>query len=227
MNPRRPMRTSPNLHALLAATAAALALLSIAACTPLLAPRPDRSNFYVLTPIAETAPGAPMTLGRTANALTLGLGPVKFPDYVDRPEVVTRVTPNRLELSERDRWGEPLKKNFIRVLSQDLTAVTGARQVSTFPWFHPVTFDYQVAVDVSQFDTDPANRAQLIAHWEIKDPQTGELLSSGDSNIAETAQSGESAASTLSRAVGDLGREIAQGIQSVQSRPRPRPRTVD
>ena len=202
-------------------------MLSMAACSTVLAPRPDQSQFFVLTPISETAPSAPLTLGRGANSLTLGLGPVKFPEYVDRPEVITRVTPNRLELSEHDRWAESLKKNFTRVLAQDLTTVTGARQVSSFPWFHPATFDYQVTVDVSQFDTDPAARAQLIAHWEIKDPETGELLSSGDSNIAETAQSGESAASTLSRAVGDLSRELAQAIQSVQSRPHPKPRATD
>lgn len=204
-----------------------LLMLSLAACSTVLAPRPDQSRFFVLTPISETAPSAPLTLGRSTNALTLGLGPVKFPEYVERPEMVTRVTPNRLELSDNDRWAEPLKKNFIRVLAQDLTTVTGARQVSTFPWFHPATFDYQVAVDVSRFDTDPAAGAQLIAHWEIRDPQTGELLSSGDSNIGETAQSGESAASTLSRAVGDLSRELAHAIQSVEARPRLKPRVTD
>lgn len=202
-------------------------MLSAAACGPLLPPRPDRSEFFVLTPIPGSQPSAPLTLSHTANGLTLGLGPVKFPEYIDRPEMVTRASANRLELSDHNRWAEPLKKNFIRVLAQDLTAVTGARQVSTFPWFHPATFDYQVAVDVSQFDTDSSNKAQLIAHWEIRDPQTSELLSSGDSNIAETAQGGESAASTLSRAVGDFSRELAQAIQAVESRPQRKSKAVD
>src|SRR5262249_14257463 len=42
-----------------------------------------------------------------SSSPTIGLGPIKLPEHLDRDEMVTRMGPNRLELSDKDRWAEP------------------------------------------------------------------------------------------------------------------------
>ena len=62
------------------------------------------------------------------------MGPVDFPDYFRRLPVVTRVAPNRIELSDEKRWAEPLDKNFIRVLSENLATLLNTYRIEKYPW---------------------------------------------------------------------------------------------
>src|SRR5690349_17069101 len=96
--------TKQNVKAALIALACALA----AGCSPL-APHPDRSKFFILSPLTDVS----TSVGATSNsALTVGIGPIDFPDYLRRLEVVTQTSTNELDLSDEKRWGEPLDKNF-------------------------------------------------------------------------------------------------------------------
>lgn len=184
-------------------------------CSPLsvLEPRKDPSEFYVLTPIDSPPPSAPLAVGRSRRPLAIGVGPIKMPAYLARLEIVTRSSPNRIDLSDKDRWAEPLDKNFTNVLSQNLTSILSAHVV-TFPWYRPIDLDYQVTMEISRFDTDDKGTAQLVGRWEIKDPDTGAILNSGETNLSEPAQAGETQAATLSRALGDLSQQLADAIRA-------------
>src|SRR5579872_3949683 len=199
--------------------AACLAMILLAGCSiaSVLEPRKDPSQFFVLTPIDSAARGVPITYsGGTAHTeITIGLGPVKFPAYLAREEIVTRSSPNKVDLSDINRWAEPLDKNFVTVLGQNLTVLLGA-QVKTFPWYRPANLDYQIALDIARFDTDSKGTAEIVGRWEIEDPDTGDVLNSGEINIVDTAQSGETNAATLSRAVGDLGTQLADAIRATK-----------
>src|SRR5208283_5301842 len=179
---------------------ACFAALCAVACSlgTVLQPTADLSKFYVLTPMAPSARGTPITYSSNhgPKELELGLGPVKFPAYLGRLEIVTRSSPNQIDLSPVDRWAEPLDKNFTSVLGQNLMMLLGAH-VTTFPWYRPINLDYQVPVDITRFDTDSQGTAQVIGRWEIKDPNNGDLLNSGEINITEAAQKGDSTAATL------------------------------
>lgn len=193
----------------------ALALIAgpAAGCSALFAPHPDPSQFFVLTPIEDSAPNP----GAATSNLALGLGPIKFPDYLNRPEVVTRVAANRLDLSENHRWAEPLKQNFERVLSENLSNLLGTREIMKFPWYRPAKIDYEVAMDVYRFESDSAGTAHLNARWEIKAPESGAVLYSGRSEIGEAPAQGESGAEALSRAEAKLSREVADAVNSVRA----------
>jgi uncharacterized protein len=79
-------------------------------------PQPDRSEFFILTPVSDSAGmGAKPASASPDSQLTIGVGPVDFPDYLRRLPVVTRVAPNRIDLSAERHWAEPLDKNFVRV----------------------------------------------------------------------------------------------------------------
>src|ERR1700733_3369720 len=199
--------------------AAFLAITLLAGCsvTSLLEPRKDSSQFYVLTPIDSAAHGVPITYsgGAAHNEITLGLGPVKFPAYLAREEIVTRSSPNKIDLSDTNRWAEPLDKNFVTVIGQNLTVLMGAH-VKTFPWYRPANLDYQIALDIARFDTDSKGTAEIVGRWEIEDPDTGDVLNSGEINLVEPAQSGETNAATLSRAAGDLSTQLAEAIRATK-----------
>lgn len=184
----------------------ALCAIMMAGC---LSPRRDDSKFFVLSPV-ETDPGS---MG--SRQILVGLGPIKMPAYLDRQEVVTRVAPNRLELSRQDRWAEPLDSDFTRVLAQNLASELGTQRITFYPWYNTTRVDFQVKVNVYRFESDKDGKVDLTAHWQVLSG-TGKLLIVRDSSYTETAKPGDTsdAAAAMSRALGRLSREIASAIQA-------------
>ena len=86
-------------------------LLGLGACasTP--------SRFYILNTLtaSETIPAT-----AAARGPVIGVGPITFPKYLDRPQIVTRASRHQLTLGEFDRWAEPLQDNVSRVLAENL-----------------------------------------------------------------------------------------------------------
>ncbi len=117
--------------------------LASTACSPL-APRPDDSKFFILNPISDGAAAAVSPVSAT-QSLTIGIGPIEFPDYLRRLEVVTRTSANELDLSSDKRWGEPLDRNFARVLSENLSQLLNTQQLERYPWSRRTEVDYQVS----------------------------------------------------------------------------------
>ncbi|MGA8644422.1 PqiC family protein [Candidatus Binatus sp.] len=186
----------------------------------ILAPQKDISKFYLLTPTADTATATSGTVPAQSSSdnFTLGLGPIKLPPYLDRPEVVTRAAPNRLELSKEDRWGESLQNGFTRAMERDLAAQSGAA-VIVFPWYNTVHIDMQVQIDVFRFETDSQGVATLSAKWTILDSTGKNILYTVETHLTQPSKPGDNtdAAAALSRDIGDLSGQIANMIQQLRS----------
>ena len=99
------------------------------------------------------------------SQLTIGVGPVDFPDYLRRLPVVTRVAPNRIDLSDEKRWAEPLDKNFTRVLSENLATLLDTQRIEKYPWPLRTKVDYQIEIDVQRFEDH--QRRPDAAHREL------------------------------------------------------------
>lgn len=187
---------------------------ALAGCT-LLSPVPDKSRFFLLTPIAQA--GAPASQQNT-RGLVLGLGPIKLPDYLDRSEIVTRADSNRLQFSENDHWAEPLKNNFTRVLSQNLSSLLGNLQIVNFPWYSSTHIDYQIAVTVDRFECEGQGNARLAARWSINDPASGRILDRGESDLSAPAGGGtDQQVAALSQTLGNFSRQIATAVAQVNA----------
>src|SRR5215475_5950329 len=87
-------------------------LLGLSGCTS-----SPPTRFYVVPSLAgaETAPPA------APRDLTLGVGPVTLPPYLDRLQIVTRASRARLVLGEFDQWAASLQDSVPRVLAEDLS----------------------------------------------------------------------------------------------------------
>ena len=187
-------------------TLAALAGLAMAGCA-----ETPPTRFYTLSPL-EDAPGG--TPPANLPELTVGVGPVTLPPYLDRPQLVTRAGGNRMVLADFDSWVEPLQGMFTRVLGENLALLLGTDDVLMLPQRRDFTLDSQVEVDVTQFDVDDAGNAVLDARWWVYGRNGDKLLRSGRSTITEPSAAGDhtAAAAALSRALGAMSQEIAQAI---------------
>ena len=76
-----------------------------------------------------------------SKGLTIGVGPIRFPDYLDRPGIVTRSSGNTIEIAEFDLWAGSLKDDFMRILAENLSILLGTEKMffirisGTFPRF--------------------------------------------------------------------------------------------
>ena len=186
------------------------ALGTLAGCS-ILTPQPDLSRFYVLSPtVPDTAPAS----SGARNRLSLGLGPIRFPDYLARPQLVSRLGENQIQFADEERWAEPLERNFARVLGENLAHLLDTERVVTLPAFVSVTVQYEVPMEVLRFESDDRGTIELWARWVVRDPADGRLFHSTESRITETAggQGTDAVVAAMSRAVGRLSEEIAGAI---------------
>ena len=148
-------------------TALALMGLSLAGCGSLLPkPQPNSSGIYLLASPLKTVDRQDQS--RSAQ-ISLGVGPVRLPGYLDRREILTRVSQSRLDVSQNDRWAEPLDENLTHVLAQNLSVLLGSDAVISYPWPIAKGPDYRVTVEVLQFECNSALEAQLSARWWVTD----------------------------------------------------------
>lgn len=193
-----------------AALAAALLVLSLqAGCSVLLGSRNDPPRLYVLTstPPAGSAPAVP-------DDLSLGVGPIALPGYLDRRGIVTRVEANRVEASRNDLWAEPVGGAFKSVLEEDLRLRLPDTVLRAFPWPQGATPHLAVAVDVTRFEATSAGIVELRARWTLRAPGERTVLVERDSAITlpVAGDDGDATVAALSEALGRLADEIAAEV---------------
>ncbi|WP_424990937.1 PqiC family protein [Fluviibacterium sp. S390] len=189
----------------------ALALcLAVAACDS------KPSNFYVLS-----APG--ITTGATAQTtrrrgLSIGVGPVTLPEYLDRPEIVIRENATALNVADLNRWGGGLTENFQSVLGEVLSERLNTDRVLLHPWSVSGNVTYQILVQVNAFEAHPDNQVLLDARWAVVSGGTQDVIRMGRTVLREPISGAEGGAggpdyaqitAAMSRSVARLGQEIA------------------
>jgi uncharacterized lipoprotein YmbA len=186
----------------------------VSGCT-MLPPQKDDSKFFLLVPAAELGSGA--RINAPDPKLSIGVGPIKFPEYLRRREIVTRVTADQVDLSDNNRWAEPLDSNFEAVLSQNLSAMLGTQRVMLFPSYSNAKADYQVELSVVRFDTSSDGHSQLTARWIIRDGGTGQEIYATESTTSGPVAKDDIAGSeALSRDLADLSKQIATKIAALR-----------
>lgn len=192
--------------------AIALGALALVAGCLSLGPRPDRTRYYVL----ETAASAPDPARPAIRAV--GIGPVRLPAYLDRPELVTRAGPARLEVASVDRWAAPLDVLFTAALAEDLRAALPAHEVLAEPWPVGASPEWSVSVDVLRFEGEPDGTAVLEARWIVR--RSGALAGQGVTIARERGAAPEVAATVaaLSRAIGALARDVAAAVDASRAK---------
>ena len=139
-----------------------------------------------------------------------------MPKYLDRPQIVTRSSPNKVELAEFDKWAESLDNILSRAMADNLGVLLETDRVVVLPRRRNLPLDYQVEVNITRFDTTTQGQTRLTARWILFGKEDREPLVSRESIIAtltETPEDFEAVVASMSRAVENLSREIARTIK--------------
>jgi uncharacterized lipoprotein YmbA len=176
------------------------------------ATRSEPVEFFALDAIAPPA----VSRDAVGRQLAIEVGPAMFPEYLDRPQIVSRTAANRLEVDEFHRWGGSLQEEFLRVLGENLGTLLGTSHVLVYPAETRGRLDFQILVDVLRFEGVAERDVLLKVRWALVDPQTEDSVLIREALIREQAQSPDVAqrVAAQSRALGALSRQIADELQA-------------
>ncbi len=171
-------------------------------------------EFYTLSPLTFVSEADKITgLG---DNIAVGVGPLQIPNIIDRPQIVTRMGPNKIKVAEFHRWAGSVYEDFLRVVTMNLAALLPSSLVVAFPWEDYFVPDYRIYMEVQQFDGRLGQYAQLVITWTITAREAREILLVHKSFIREPVQEGEdydAFVAAKSRILATLSRQIAQGIK--------------
>ena len=172
------------------------------------------THLYLVPPLISPDPAPPAAAGQ--RDLTLGVGPVTVPPYLDRSQLVTRTSRAKLALADFDQWAGPLADTIARVLAENLSLLIPTERVVLAPWSRAIDPDYQVTVEVLQFDRGPGGEVVLAARWSLLD-RDGKALVLRTSRLSQAAGGTdyEAAVTAMGRTLEALARDMAATLQSM------------
>jgi len=191
-----------------ASTLAAMALVS----TGCFGSSPP-SRFFLLSPSPEGASAVPSPGPEGA----LGVLPTRIAAYLDRPQIVTFLGDNAVDLDEFNRWAEPLGAGVSRVLAQDLSALLPAWRVTPQPWDPTVPLRARLVVEVTALGWNKRGEARLEANWALL-TATGELAAARGRVVLRREVSGagtDAAVAATSSLVTEMARDIAVAVRGL------------
>ena len=149
----------------------------------------------------------------------IGIDPVNMPEYLDRPEIVSRGSGNELELGEFDRWAEPLDRNIERVVAQNLSVLLDTDRVFVLPARRRLDLRYRVEIDILRFNLVKQVETLLEVRWTVLDGAAERELLIAKSTYASpvAVQNYDTVVSSMNENLAELSREIATAISSLDS----------
>jgi uncharacterized lipoprotein YmbA len=187
--------------------------LIVSGCVDL-KPVTDATRYFVLTPLAGSKP----TTAAPSGLRAVGIGRVEIPDYLQSKRIALRKRPSEIQYLESLQWAERLDKGIQRSLAANLGGLLGSTNVALSAWRRS-DVQAEVHVSVLRFESDAQGQAVLDARWRITNPGSEITWRTGVSSIIRPGpglgENPDGAVATLSEAVGDLSREIAEALRAL------------
>lgn len=189
-------------------------LMTLAACSTFGGKTPE-IRFYSLSAVSEINSSTyPTSRPRQSPKLRIGIGPVRLPRQLKRPQIVTRINQNELKVSEDFQWAGSLKEDITLAIADNLSALIGTEQIEMFPWKRRFKPNYQIRVQIEQLDGEPGKSVTLKARWWLRVDNTGtDKLAKKSKYIVATKDTDYSSyVAALSDAIDKLSQEIAEEL---------------
>jgi uncharacterized lipoprotein YmbA len=127
-------------------------------------------TFYTLSAQGSQAPAR-------SSAISVEVGPVTLPVYLDRPQLVLADQSRRLTILDQSRWAGPLPRMLAQTLADDISRELGLSQVHAYPQASPYSSDYALSIDVRSLQGSPGQGVHLDAAWSML--QAGRRVAQG------------------------------------------------
>lgn len=169
--------------------------------------------FYTLN--ARTDLQAPINNNLKSDNLSVGIGSVDLPGYLDRPQIVTFKGSNRLHLSEFHRWAGRLDEEIGRVMGRTIATMLGITNVVIFPWDQSEYPDFKVDLNFYHFEGVLGESFRIQGVWTLTQKADNRKISSYqfDQKIQIPGPTYEDLAAACGRTLEELGRKISLRIE--------------
>lgn len=165
------------------------------------------STFYNLTPIAKAESSV-----YNKPRFLVGVEAVSIPIYLLKPQIITRDADGvELTISEFNRWGEPLNGMLQRIIATDLAIYLPNSQIKPKGYISE-QFDYEILVEITNFDSTLGKQATLDAWWSIFD-KNGKRISLKHTDVSiKLGDSYDDLARAQSQLIAQMSHQIAAEI---------------
>ncbi len=169
------------------------------------------THYYTLTPDPAPVPGY-HPVEHKGHAVMIGH--VDIPGELDRDSLVTRIGPNRLNVSDQDRWAGPLDEMIRRILAADLRERLHSVTVLAPGDPVPERGARAVLVVIRHFMGDSTGHVVLEADWSLVSARSAKPLFTRHASLTTEAGAGTAPAvvAAMSRALAELSDEIAGAL---------------
>jgi len=193
-----------------------IASLSLAGC--LSVSNSPTSRFYALRTLDKSQVG--QKLNFPANKI-IGVGPVKIPEYLNRPQIVTEDKNRMLTFAQFDRWGESLDFAINRLINENLIASFPGASIEMYPWNLFIPVRYKIYIDVVQMESRLDKDLFFAAQWSIIDLKNKKMAITKRSEFRQSIKphNYSGLVEALSTVCASLSNEIAQGLVSLADQP--------
>ncbi len=176
------------------------------------------TRFYSLSAPDPTGPEMKSSTGD--RCVSLGIGPIGIPDYLDQPRIVSRGSSNQLTLAEFDRWAARLSIELARVIARNLSTQLCTETIVFFPWRGGIPINYRIEMEIIRMDGSLGGNATLEAWWMVLSGDAKEMVLNKRSTFTEAVSGSgyDSLVSAHSRTVSLLSREIAETIKTISNK---------
>lgn len=171
-------------------------------------------RFYALQAIDDSQVSEKFDI---PSSVIIGIGPVKVPEYQNRPQIVTQDTNNLITFAQFDRWGEPLELALPRLVSADLSVMLPGANLEISPWNLAVPVKYQVIMDVVRLESRLDDDLSLTVQWSVIDLENKKMMLTKKSEFSKPIEPHNypGLVKTLSMECALLSGEIAKTLSSL------------
>lgn len=174
-------------------------------------------RFYLLSSVNEN-----QKIEKTdvAADLFIGVGPVKMPEYLDRPQIVTKDKEGVLKFAQFDRWGESLDLGLARLVRENLTTILPGAKFVLYPWNPTIAVKYQTVVEIVQLESKLDGDLFVVAQWLVIDVPNSKtmLVKRSEFRLPVQPQNYSGLVKTLSLVCAAISNEIAEGLITLETK---------
>ncbi len=172
------------------------------------------AKIYILNAIGQDTSLSALTID--GHKVSVKVGPVSIPDTLDRAPIVTRTGQNTLVVHEFNRWSGDFQSDIQRILGENISILLPTDQVSLSQEIMLLPVDFQVIVNIREFDGKLGGIVTLNADWTVAGKGKNKSVMAQKSVLQDHADGPgyQAYVAAQSRLLAKLSQEIAAKIRS-------------
>ncbi|MFA5008521.1 MAG: PqiC family protein [Candidatus Omnitrophota bacterium] len=148
----------------------------------------------------------------------IGVGPVRIPEYLNRPQIIVKKKDKTIVFDEFNRWAESLDFSLERMLNENLVLMLPGTSFQIFPWDFAIAVKYQVVIDIVELENNFNDNLFLAVQWSIIDLEKKRAVVTRRSEFSKDIYPHNyyGMVEALSETVSSLSTQVAEELVSIK-----------